>query len=344
MVFIFSGFVKAVDPWGTAIKTGEYLAAFGMEWLKPLSMAMSVGQSTIELALGIALLVGLRKRLTALVAMLFMIFFTLLTLWIAIANPVADCGCFGDAVKLTAWETFFKNLVLLPMSIIVYGFAPKKSKKEEWLYLGAAAALSLGVCIYSLRHLPIIDFLPYKVGTSLIETHDDGSAGEIKTTLIYRELATDQLREFTLEDTLWQDTTSWEYVDTIIDAPRQVDRAYISDFSIYDTHGSDITGDILHSPRPVMLVCLADPAQVGRRCAKKLTQATDKAVAEGYDVIWVTPVSLDEAAKMTVGESGVFRRFANIDATLMKTLIRAKAGAVWFENGVITDKRSCTDL
>ena len=120
VVFIASGFLKGVDPWGTAIKSNEYLVAFGMEWLSDTAYILAILQCAFEMWLGLLLLFNQLRSFTRFFTLLFMLFFTVLTLIIALTDPVSDCGCFGDAIKLTNWETFIKNLILLPLSVILF--------------------------------------------------------------------------------------------------------------------------------------------------------------------------------------------------------------------------------
>ncbi|HDS07662.1 MAG TPA: DoxX family protein, partial [Bacteroides sp.] len=127
-VFIFSGFVKAVDPLGSAYKFSDYFHAFGLKFLDGLSLPLGILLPALELALGIMLLLGYRKKIVTWAVTVFMVFFTLLTLVLAVFNPVEDCGCFGDALVLTNWETFFKNVVLMVFVVILF---PDRKREYE---------------------------------------------------------------------------------------------------------------------------------------------------------------------------------------------------------------------
>lgn len=175
LVFLFSGFVKAVDPWGTQIKIQEYLSAFGAtpwvpEWLP---MAGSLLLSAVEFLIGVCLVVNAWSKLSRISALLFMAVMTPLTLWLAIDNPVSDCGCFGDAIVLTNWQTFWKNVLLLACALLLYiylkcvGDGKTGLRKLDFIFPLLSVVVIGYVQYYSLRHLPLIDFRPYKVGSDI---------------------------------------------------------------------------------------------------------------------------------------------------------------------------------
>ena len=173
VTFILSGFVKAVDPLGTQYKINDYLQAWGMGELVPdfVTLSASVGQSALEFCLGIFLLFAIRRRLTSRLILLVMVVMTPLTLWLALANPIHDCGCFGDALVLTNWQTFWKNVVLLVCAVVV-ALWPKLmfrfvSESNQWIVINYSILFTLGISLWSLYYLPTFDFRPYHVGTNL---------------------------------------------------------------------------------------------------------------------------------------------------------------------------------
>ena len=171
--FIVSGFTKVIDPWGTAMKVNEYLSIYGMESLQGASMAFSIWLCGAEMMMGCMLLFKVRIRLISIFAVLSMLFFTALTLLSATVIPVEDCGCFGEALKLTPWETFYKNLALLPMALVVWWrYRPDKIFAFNPLEIVLTVTfffLTMYLGYYCYRHLPLIDFLPYKVGVNIWE-------------------------------------------------------------------------------------------------------------------------------------------------------------------------------
>src|SRR5690554_446971 len=173
LIFIFSGFVKGIDPWGSAYKFSDYFLAMNLDWLQWAAFPLGVLLSLAEFTIGAALLFNTFIRFFSWLALLFMLFFTGLTFWIALKNPVTDCGCFGDAWVLTNWETFYKNVILLILSSFLFfnrNNVKQMSGFKTGIFLFALTITAyISTVIYSYRHLPIIDFRPFKTGTDIRE-------------------------------------------------------------------------------------------------------------------------------------------------------------------------------
>ena len=175
VVFLFSGFVKAVDPMGTQYKIEDYLQAFGMLSIQHsiIPLLLSIGIAMLEFIIGAFFLLGIRRVTASLLSLVLMIFYTPLTLYIAIKNPVSDCGCFGDALILTNWETFFKNVILLICAVLVWRYKGLiyrfVGEKFDWLVSLYSCLFALAFCSYCLYYLPVLDFRPYKIGTNIPE-------------------------------------------------------------------------------------------------------------------------------------------------------------------------------
>ena len=207
LVFVFSGFVKAIDPLGSTYKIEDYLNSFGgvFALFTPLAFVAAVALSTLELVLGINLLFKVQKNITLILTLLFMGVMTPLTLYIAIVNPVTNCGCFGDALVISNWETFFKNIIFSAFAICLYLFRDKISStlksKTQWLMFAAFVTLGVGISVYSFNHLPMIDFLPYKVGVNITEAMripEGAPSDKYETIFIYEKNG--EQKEFTLEN------------------------------------------------------------------------------------------------------------------------------------------------
>lgn len=345
--FILSGFTKVIDPWGTALKVNEYLSIYGMEALEPASMTFSIWLCGAELMMGCMLLFKVRIRLISIFALASMIFFTLLTLLSATLLPVEDCGCFGKALKLTPWETFFKNLVLLPMAFVVWWrYRPDRIFAFKPLEIALTCvffSLSMYLGYYCYIHLPLIDFLPYKVGVNIREAMQAPSVapGESETVLIYRNLKTGEEREFSLDDPEWQDADTWEWVDTRTTSDVPAIRPLISEFALRDAEG-DATGEVLSTPGRLYMLCVTSFDRLSPRCARRMARLVEHAAAEGARVVCLTPDPLYDVCWHDFGSGEV--RCYNIDASTMKTMLRARNGVVVLDDGTITDKRNCRDI
>lgn len=343
--FIFSGFVKAVDPWGTAIKIGEYLVAFGFEdWFYSWRYGLSIWINGAEMMMGLMLLFKVRLRLVSVFAAASMVLFTILTFILAVWNPVEDCGCFGEAIKMTNWGTFIKNLVLLPMSLAVMWGArkmPMMPTLKDVGFMCLFGAIAFGIGVYSHRHLPLIDFLPYKIGTNLPEAMEASSVNEVETILVYRDKQTGKLREFDVNDTEWYDDSKWEYVDTKTASVNMTVHASVRDFAVFNG-SEDVTQQVVNYPGVVYMICASDIEDIRSRCERKLEAAITQAEQRGYLVLCVTAESLEEYPALEIGEFSV--PTYNMDATTIKTILRAKVGVVVLNNGTIVDKVNCRDL
>ncbi|MEG1611886.1 MAG: DoxX family membrane protein [Alistipes sp.] len=347
--FIVSGFTKVVDPWGTAIKINEYLAIYGVEYLKCGSMAFSIWLCGAEFMLGCMLLFKVRIRLISIFALVSMIFFTLLTLLSATWIPVEDCGCFGEAIKLTPWETFAKNMVLLPMAFVVwYRYRPDKIlvfKPMEIVMTLFFFSLAMGLGIFSYRHMPLVDFLPYKVGVNIHQAMNapvEESGQSTHTVLVYRNIATGELREFALDDPEWQDESKWEWHDTRTTSEEPAITPLIDEFALRDAEG-DATEQVLTTPGRLYMICVTSFDQITRTGNARLGRLVRAAQTEGAAVVCLTPEPLREVTYHSFdGSRGV--RCYNIDATVLKTMLRATTGLVVLDDGTITVKKNCRDI
>ncbi|MCM1034980.1 MAG: DoxX family protein [Paludibacter sp.] len=343
LVFIFSGFVKAVDPLGTTYKIEDYLTAFGSFFsvFIPLAEPMAWVLIGIEFLLGIALLCNLRTKLTSWFTLCFMCFMTPLTLYIAISNPVSDCGCFGDAVVLSNWATFWKNIVLLALVIVL--LCTKKhipqtfTNKAELAISMLAIGLVTGIMLWSRLHLPFIDFRPYKTGNNLpelMEYPEDAQPDVYDITFVYAQNGVEQ--EFTLQDYPRNDST-WVFVRQ---NTRLISKGYeppIHDFTITDEEFEDLTYDILESEQPVVLVVMYDLAKTSRTQAKKLNRLYRETLAAGRSFYALTGSGTADI-EVFRDEMQAEYPFCNTDPVTLKTIVRANPGVIVLQNGTVIEK------
>lgn len=350
IVFIFSGFVKSVDPWGTAIKVNEYLSIYGLERLNPAAMIFSIWLCGAELMMGLMLTFKVRIRLISIFAFASMSFFTVLTFLSATWLPVEDCGCFGEAVKLSPWATFAKNAVLLPMSFVLWlYYRPEKilafSRREVMLTV-LFFTIGMGVGTYCYRHLPLIDYLPFKVGVNLRDEvlHFDESQAECEVSVVCRNRSTQEIREFALADAEWQNENEWEWLDTRTsnDDGQIVVAPMISEFVLRDADG-DATEEVLKTPGRLYMLCVTNLWSLDSRCEQRMAHIVEQARGENAAVICLTPDYLQDITYRSFGEGAPVRCY-NVDATLMKTMLRAYNGMIVLDDGVIVRKSNCRDI
>lgn len=342
--FLFSGFVKAIDPLGTVYKIEDYLKAFGGFFtdLMPMAGVAAVCLILLEWLLGWAMLLNVKTNWTSWIALLFYLVMTPLTLYIALTNPVSDCGCFGDALVLTNWQTFWKNIILLTLVIILLCCRKAIPQLFSWwaeLCIALLALISGGlIMLYSYNHLPMIDFRPYKIGNNIPELMEipEGAPHDVyETTLIYEKDGVQQ--EFTLENYPKGDST-WTFVDQKSMLVQKGYEAPIHDFEILTMEYDDITDDILSSEEPVVLVTMYDLNKTDRKQMDKL-----KAIVHEHLLVYFLTGSGEEeiyafGEELGWDEETTEATFCTIDPVTLKTIVRANPGVFVVQNGIIIDK------
>ena len=349
VVFLFSGFVKANDPLGTVYKVQDYLEAWGLQSLSagyvPYLAAMLC--ALFEFILGIYLFFGIRRRVAPLLALLMMAFMTPLTLWLAIANPISDCGCFGDAVVLTNWETFFKNIVLLIAAISVFKWRRHifnlVTTKVDWLISLYSILFIIFFMLFCLRYLPVFDFRPYHVGADIIKgmTIPEGEKPtEYETIFIYSKDGKEQ--EFTIDN--FPTDSTWTFVDSKTRVKEKGDEPPIHDFSITSLEtGEDLTDDILHSDQYTFLLVAPWLKQADDSDIDLINEVYDYSLEHGYRFLCLT-ASSDEDIAMWQDNTGAEYPFALTDEITLKTIIRSNPGLVLLKKGVVINKWSNNQL
>lgn len=345
LTFLFSGFVKAVDPLGTVYKIQDYLhEGFGgvFQWAIPAAGVAAVCLIALEWLLGIAMLLNVRTQWTSWITLLFYCIMTPLTLYIAIANPVSDCGCFGDALVITNWQTFWKNIILLLLSICLVICRKAIPELFSWwmeIIIALAALGSVaGIMGYSYTHLPQIDFRPYKVGNhipTLMEIPDDAEVDQYEITLIYAKDGKEQT--FTLENYPKGDP-EWTFVDQKSVLIKKGYVPPIHDFEIETLEGDYITQDILESKEPVALVVMYDLSKTDTTQLEKLMHM----IHEYPRVYFLTASGEEEifafAEELGWDEETTYSTFCFTDPITLKTIVRANPGVIVVQNGTIIDK------
>lgn len=337
LVLVLSGFVKAVDPKGTMYKLQEYADAFyidtfSSDWL----LFFAIMLAAVEFLVGVFLLMGVyRRTMTAAVLAIFTLF-TPFTLYLAIASPVEDCGCFGDAVEMPNWVTFLKNLFLLALSVIVFTgrkrFVRNVSVRNRWMVVLFSIFYVAFLEGVSLSYIPVVDFRPYAVGNNLREL-TRSTADEYRTVMTFEK---DGRTETFLSDSLPDET--WTFVESRSELVSKGERARLSDFSIVDWENDyDIAGEVLADTGYVCIVVseLLEEASVGR--VDKINDLYDYCLEDSLPFYAVTASDEDDIQlwrKRTGAEYPIYWA----DNMMLRTMVRANPGLVLLKDGVIVGK------
>ncbi len=341
LTFLLSGFVKIIDPVGVGLIFEEYFKAAGVGELHTLALIAGVALSAAEMLLGITILAGIRMRYSASAVLFLISFFTVLTLILAIFNPVNDCGCFGEAIKLTNWETFYKNIVLLLFAVLLFlqreKYIPVAPPAWEWSFAAVFATGILLLSIYSYRHLPMIDFMEFKSGTNIIERLNFANNPErpqFETTLIYSKNG--KSYEFTVDNL--PDST-YTFVDS---KTKQTGKgSVISDFAISDIDGNYITDSVLAISGAQFVISVPYPHKLNERHIHTINDFYEKLKSKSI------PMSLLSGSgfKSTVPELRSLN--ADVYHTDLKTLLtlnRSNGGVVYLYDGTVITKWSLRDI
>ncbi|MCL1934081.1 MAG: DoxX family protein [Candidatus Azobacteroides sp.] len=347
LVFIFSGFVKAIDPWGGAYKISDYFSAFQFTQFDFLALPLSFLQAVVEFGVGVCLLVGIYRRINSILALLIMLFMTPLTLYLSIANPVTDCGCFGDALVISNWQTFYKNIFLLIAAVIVFiGYrlmTPVFTRKTRfsaglWIYL-----FIIGLSFYCFHYLPVLDFRPYKIGANIpekMEVPENAEHDIYEVRLIYSKNG--EQKEFTVENYPKDDST-WTFVDS---KSRLIKTGYqppVHDFSITNADGDDITEDVLSNPSYTFLLIAHKLDKTNDANVDKINDIYDFSKTGEYDFYALTS-SLSNEIQDWIENTGAEYPFCTMDDITLKTIIRSNPGLLLIKGGTIINKWPNTRL
>ena len=350
IVFIYSGFVKGIDPLGSDYKFTDYFNAFGMGWMNATTLFFSFALSLAEFLIGTALLFNLWVSRMAWGSLLFMAFFTPLTLVLALTNPVSDCGCFGDAMILTNWQTFWKNIILFLLAIMIFVYRKEYksslSLMGQFSFLTLAGAGMLCLSIYCYRHLPVLDFRPYAVGKNITEgmrLPEGAKPDQYEVTLKYKNKQTGEIRSFTEENYPWQDTLNWEYESS---SERLVKKGYITpihDLVIEHPTLGNITEEILEDDNHTILAVAYNLNQSDTQYQPAINRLAEYARKKGIRFYGLTS-STERDIEAYKKRNHVPYEFCTADEIQLKTMIRSNPGVIILREGTILDKWAGKDV
>ncbi len=348
-LFIFSGLIKANDPLGFGYKLQEYFEVFHITFFNDYATAIAIFLCGLEIILGAALLLGIyaKKVIWGLLALI--VFFTFLTFYSAYFEVVTSCGCFGDAIPLTPWQSFGKDLILLALILILFIYRAEIKSivplKNQNLILAVCTLLGFGVGIYTYRNLPFIDFLPYKVGANvpeLMKIPPGAPQDEYEIVYQLKNKKTGEVKKMTdkayLKEEIWKDT-NWE----VLGEPESklLKKGFepkIKDLKIMDAAGEDFTISVLeHSDYHLMIVAY-DLDKTNPEALKSLNEIALKAIQE-YRIPSAIFTASDVAKAYNLRRNlFIDMPFFFADAIPLKSMVRANPGIMLMKNGVILNK------
>ena len=333
-VFVFSGLVKSVDPVGTSVFVEKYLATYGLGRMMEYALPIAIVLAVVEMTIGVAVIVNTFRRVTLRVALLFVVLFTVITLLSATVLPIGDCGCFGDAVTLSPWATFWKNIVLMVVVVVLSKYDNRESKTSNVQIAIALMGvfIALGLNLYALRHQPLVDFLPYKVGTDLrTAILNERTAATVNTVLIFRNKGTGEEHQFASTDSgCWLDD-GLEYVGV---RQKAMHDAEYADFAIYDAAGNDVSTELLEQKGRVAWLCVASLEVVDAEYERGITSITDHYPHHAIKVL----ASVENDGEMFGLEC------YTVDAMTLRSMMRSKIGVIIINNGVVELKADIRDI
>jgi len=344
ILFIFSGLVKCVDPAGTAIKITEYLQYFGFGMLTDLSTGMAWLLCIVEFICGVNMLLGQARNLTLFVSTLLLLVFTPLTLWLAVSGAIKECGCFGDAIHLTNWQTFSKNLILDFMLILLW---VKKNlmysllgRTFYFLYIYWVFGLAVWLCWLGTWREPFVDFRPFKPATNLVESvlgegQPQTSEPEVWYTCIYQKEGLK--KEFPL-DSIPAEEDGWEFVETIEHVGKESDavinKSNAIDFFIKTEDGQVITDAILSRPGYTILLLSHSLDKASQHDIDRIEALSEYAEDNDYAFLCLTARDQDQLDRWKFN-TGAEYRFVFTDASIIETMCRSNPAVMLLRDGVI---------
>ena len=346
VLFIISGLIKLNDPVGFSFKLEEYFSpsVLDLPFFEPYALAISIVVVVVEVLLGVALLIGFQRKFTVWSLLAMIVFFTFLTFYSAYFNKVTDCGCFGDAIKLTPWESFTKDVILLVLILVlvigINHIQPLFNRKTSWITMGVAILGCVLFCQHVLSHLPAKDFRPYKIGANIMEG------------MIIPEDAPKPIQEFAWkfnvngEEKVYVTNGAYPEVegDFVGVDTKVVQEGYeppIHDFTI-EKEGVDHTNTMLEEPKLLMVISY-DLAKSELDAFTAVKKATDKALEKGYKVIGMSASGEDETYAVTQ-EYDLNFEFYFSDMTTLKTITRSNPSILVLEKGTILQKKHYNDF
>ncbi len=357
VLFIFSGLIKLNDPMGFSFKLNDYFAAdvLDLPFLVPFALAIALVLVIVEILLGLALLLGYQKKITIWLLFAMILFFTFLTFYSAYFNKVTDCGCFGDAIPLTPWESFSKDVVLMVLILIIMVgknfIQPLLNNKSATVVLGVSLVLCSSFGYYVLNHLPVKDFRAYAEGKSIVEgmksAEELGLQGPVYE-VIYtmKKIDGDEQQEITSTqymDEKWWEKTDWMMLEELSRSIKVSDgyEPPVHDFGISTDYG-EITDEVLSAPDYLLIISYR-MSEADVDGFKKIADLAWDLENENLPFLAISTTSGQDAETFKHKIQAPFE-FATMDETTLKTIVRSNPGLVWIKNGLVYKKWHHNDV
>ncbi len=343
LVFMFSGFVKGVDPLGFAYKLEDYFIAYQWDFLMPYALLFSILLCALEFTVGVMLVLNLVMRFTSWVVFGMMIFFTGLTLYDAIYSPVPDCGCFGSAIILTNWETFYKNVFLIVLAFFIFLYRNKFSSgcklKIQWITSVVIGLIFIWFSYYNFQHLPVIDFTEWKIGNRLYPENPK----PVKFFVTYKNNSSGEKKEFLspnypYNDSIWM--SEWSFDSQRTEDPNEY---YGKSLSISDTLGNTFTDAIVRNPGYQVIINAYNLKTSNVTAFKELQLLADSLATKNIHTAVVVSGLPTEISKFA-SDNKLHLEFYISDDVVLKTMVRSNPGMLVLKAGVIKGKYHFNDL
>jgi len=340
-LFIFSGLIKLNDPIGTEIKMHEYFEVFAADFgsffkvFIPFALEIGFIMVVLEIVLGVAVLINYKMKITTWVLFALLLFFTFLTFYSAYFNKVTDCGCFGDAIKLTPWESFTKDVVLMVFVLHLLWhhkrFTPVLRTREGHAVVAGITIISTFLGIYAIRHLPFIDFRAYKVGNNIPEQMrlpPGAKSDSVVMTFIYEKAG--ERKELTM-DQLSEIDSTYKFVDRIDKMIRKGDEPKIKDYRVSTENGEDVTQETFKGVK--LLIIVQNVQKASEKSAVKIADLIRGLEGKAEPIILTSSPSADIDSFRHQYQWAA--SFYFVDETVLKTMIRSNPGLTLWVNGTV---------
>lgn len=350
VVFVFSGLIKANDPVGFGYKLQEYFHVLGLQFLNEYAVSIAVVICSLEVLLGGLLLLGFWRKWVARGLLILILFFTFLTFYSAFFEVVTSCGCFGDAIPLTPWQSFIKDLILLGLILIIFKnwqqIRPVTTDSyTKSIVTVALIVVSIGVGVYTVNFLPFIDFLPYKKGShipSLMVMPEGAEEDVYELTYMMKNKESGEEKTISdkeyMEGEWWKDE-AWEIVGD--PTSRLLKKGYqipITDLLITDANGEDVTAQLIENPYFNLIVVAWDLQHTDRKALAKINETIKEAALAYHMRVVLLTAAPSRVAEELSDELDLLTEIFYADAVPLKSMVRANPGVLLMQNGVLLDK------